>query len=627
MSKCYINDKEVNFTISDFYNKGGEADLFYHLKKSMLAKLYKTSTHIDIKTDEEKFIAKNRLIEQQKKLPALKKKLQYVSSNIIVPQDLIYNGRKQIMGYTMPMIKNANILHLFFNSNFKKQNATNNQIIEILLNLYNVVEELHGNDIIVGDFNDLNVLVKIPDIFMIDTDSFQFDNFLCKAYTETFVDPLLCDIKGKELSFCRPYNIMSDWYAYSNMFFAACLSVLPYGGVYFSKGKSNIPSWQRPFLGISVFHPGVKYPKNALHYDVFPDEILHFFQKMFEEKKRDIIPRKIIENIRWTKCSSCGHEHARNTCPMCSYAEHAIKEKISGNIKITHLYKNKKQIVNAVCHNGQIKWVDYKDSIFTRENNLIKFNGEYNNETNVCIQGNKTIIGKKDRFIVLEENKKPLIFNCDSKMGNSIVVTNSKKFFWIDNGRLYKTDILDNPFHIGDVLKDKTRIWVGEEFGFGFYYAGKIYQPFIFSIKDSGINDNLKIENVSGQIIDINCTLSKNYAWFFLTVKEKSKLLNKCYVYNKQGNFISQAEERKGESSWLGNIHGCYASGNTLFMPTDKGIIRVDIDNGDIIESREYSDTEKFISAESKIIGAADGLVVLDASRQEIYLLQVRGSA
>ena len=41
----------------------------------------------------------------------------------------------------------------------------------------------------VGDFNDLNILVTGTDAWLIDADSFQFGTYLSPVFTERFLDP------------------------------------------------------------------------------------------------------------------------------------------------------------------------------------------------------------------------------------------------------------------------------------------------------------------------------------------------------------------------------------------------------------------------------------------------------
>ena len=57
-------------------------------------------------------------------------------------------------------------------------------------------------------------------------------------------------------------------------------------------------------------------------------------------------------------------------------------------------------------------------------------------------------------------------------------------------------------------------------------------------------------------------------------------------------------------------------------MPTDDGIVRVEPDQGKIVETKRFPDTEPFVEADSRLLFAADGIYVV--GRTQITKLVIK---
>ena len=99
----------------------------------------------------------------------------------------------------------------------------------MLLALHDAIAGLHAAGVVIGDCNDLNVLVDGRRVHLIDVDSYQFGGFACPMFSERFVDPRLCD--AQQLVPVRPHDADSDWFAFAVMVFRSLLGVGPWGGV------------------------------------------------------------------------------------------------------------------------------------------------------------------------------------------------------------------------------------------------------------------------------------------------------------------------------------------------------------------------------------------------------------
>ena len=65
----------------------------------------------------------------------------------------------------------------------------------MLLALHDALAGLHRAGVVMGDCNDLNILVETAParVHLIDVDSYQLPGFPCAMFSERFVDPRLCD--------------------------------------------------------------------------------------------------------------------------------------------------------------------------------------------------------------------------------------------------------------------------------------------------------------------------------------------------------------------------------------------------------------------------------------------------
>ena len=94
----YIAGKTHHLTATDAIGKGGEADVF-KISGGRVVKIYKQPDHPDLMgLDHEQQAAKNRLIEQQQKLPAFPKNLP--TNRVVVPMELATDKSGQIVGFS-----------------------------------------------------------------------------------------------------------------------------------------------------------------------------------------------------------------------------------------------------------------------------------------------------------------------------------------------------------------------------------------------------------------------------------------------------------------------------------------------------------------------------------------------
>jgi len=625
-----INNRVHHLSPSQSIGQGGEAEIF-DMGHGLVAKVFKQPEHPDFLNDSNaQRGAEERLKIHQRKLPAFPKNL---PAQVIIPQDLIHDKKGLILGYTMPYLAKGEVLLKYSEKGFRESGGIRgNQVVEIFRDLHGIVKGIHNAQAVIGDFNDLNVMVTELKPFIIDADSMQFqangEMFYSTVFTETFVDPLLCDATRSSLLLIRPFNEDSDWYAFSVMLMRSLLYVGPYGGVYKPKDptKKILPG-QRPLKRVTVFNPEVKYPGSAIHYRMLSDDLLHVFHQVFEKDQRGAFSIKVLEDTRWTTCSRCGAEHARKGCPDCwAVSLSAIKETvvIRGTVTAHTLFRTTGTIICVTAEGGIPRWVYHENNEFKREDGSRIVAGGLDPQMRFRIKGNSTLLAKGSTLITMTPGKPPTQTQVETYQGGTRPVwdANSKHVYYIHNGTLLREGLWA-PLPIGRTLSNQTLFWVGDEFGFGFYRAANLCVYFVFDAERSGINDNVRLPSIRGRLLDATCVFSNGLVWFFIATQEQAKTVHTCYVVSKRGALIARETGEAGDGSWLGGkIHGHAAVGNMLFAATEEGLVRVEpTDSGILCGAKKFPDTEPFVDSGKILLPGKEGIFVV--GRKEISLIKM----
>lgn len=223
--------------------------------------------------------------------------------------------------------------------------------------------------------------------------------------------------------------------------------------------------------------------------------------------------------------------------------------------------------------------------------------------------------------MTFQSGEKPEQIIVDTFAQIPVFDANRDSRFWVTNGRLHR-DGAAGPEVMGQVLQDQTMFWVGEKLGFGFYRAGKLNVAFTFHTTDHGINDSIKLPPIKGQQFDSTCYFAADRIWFACSFQEAGVMQNRMVALRPNGTVEGIAETTADDGTWLGNLRGKAAAGSYLFAATDDGIVRLEVDYGKIVVTKEFPDTEPFIDAGCHLFPGAQGLYVV--SPREIKLLQLR---
>ncbi len=623
--QVFIGGKPVAIDPSNPLAVGGEARV-YRVGTDRVVKVYKGPDDPDyLGNATEQHGAERRLIEQRVKLPAFPKPC---PTHVVGPVELALDGPSgQLAGYVMPFLDKSEVLLSYTDQGFRAS-VDPNLIPRLFLNLHGAVLETHGQKIVIGDFNNLNVLVRGDQPKLIDADSMQFASFLCRVFTTRYVDPLVCvpDASGG-LSLNTPHTELTDWYAFATMLMECLCFVHPYGGVYKPKNLADRlkpgERWQRR---VTVFHPEVIYPKPAIPLARMPDDLLGLWERVFVKNERKPFDKNLLENLRWTTCTTCGTAHARTSCPVCVIvAPAAVKTTttVRGKVTATRIFETHGAILEAaLLMDRTIGWLYHESGAWRREDKMTLTAGDLSTHLHYGVHGKRTVFVQMGRIVTMGGGTTTTPQALDTIQDRyPSYAANAQGVFWTHNGQLYRDGALA-PKSLGTVLAGQTRIWAGPTFGFGFGRAGALTMGFIFPTDGTQavINDRVQLPPIRTKLIDAWATLSNRRCWFFTATQEAGKTINRVYVIHSDGRILGTAEAEAGSPGWLGTFGGACAVQDFLFAPTDDGFVRVTL-NGSTFEEKVFPDTEPFVTSASKLFPSPQGIYVV--STKDIVELRI----
>ncbi len=622
-TEVYVRGKRVKVVPSASIGKGGEADVF-DLGGGVALKLWKGPDHPDYAADPAaKDAAARRLDTHQKKLPTFPAAL---PGRVVAPVDVATDrSGTRIVGYTMPLVAGAEVLLKLGEPGYRASSVTPSALGALLADLHRTVESLHRAGVVIGDFNDLNVLVRGTEAHVIDCDSFQIGPFACEVFTEKFLDPLLTDPAAPRPVLAKRFGTASDWYAFAVMAMQTLLCVGPYGGIYRPRAASDrMPHDARPLRRITVFHPEVVYPKPAIPWSVLPDELVHALVRTFEKDDRTPLPLRVLETLEWRRCDACGAEHARVACPRCTAPVIALPQAVTTTGKVTRIVVRTThgRILVAAVQNGTLRYLVHEDGRFLREDGTVVLNGPLDPALRFWLRGEETLVGRGGQIVALSPSGKRSRFVADEVGPTAAVAANAKHRVRAHGGQLLRTGPLvgapaglgdDIESRVGDVLSGQTRLWMGDKLGFGLYRAGGLSVAFVFGADRGGLADTVRLPYPAGQVLDHEVVFSNDYLWVLFAVRASGKTVHLAARMAPDGVIDATAQAEAGDGSWLGTLGGKCAVGALLLCPTDAGIVRVEAQSGALVETRRFADTEPLVNAAMELHAAPDGLFVVEA--------------
>jgi serine/threonine protein kinase len=547
------------FNDSNFIAEGGEAIIYDMGNK--VAKIYKK--HINLK-------------EKEAKIKAFKSK--NLPKNVIKPLDLIVENGK-FVGYYMDKVKGEELKILSNKKYIKSNNISKLNILTLLKNIKDTLKVIHSQGIVIGDFNDSNILFDLNFTpYFIDVDSWALDSFECDVCMDSFKDPNLISNK---------FTKETDYFALSIIIFKSLTRLHPFSGT--TTPDMNLTDRINNRISV-IDNDKVTIPKIADNYKLIAPSILDKLKQIFSSNHREIIDVQLDDFIKNNSyCKVCGNIFYSkfNSCPICD--------------------DNAKVIVNPVIMKNKdssvipLELLFKKDdiSVILNENLYVDINGY------IDFKGNK-INNKPNRKVynigsMLIEDYKDSFDNITKKYNTDIKVIGNTIFYIAKNNELR---VINN---YGKFQTEKVITKVANNS----YY--NIASDSEFCILN--IYSNFKIVNINGYNYEIsntdkviNYTIQHdNITNHWLVIYENDKGEFRTFIFD-NNKLLYNSDNLK----YIGSLSNLCFDNNILFKPSDKKIVAFRYDKNII---KEF-DCE--IVSEDSSLSRKEGKFII-VNEKEIY--------
>jgi len=256
MKKYLVNGREIILSQQNYVTRGGEG-LIFNIG-SVGYKIYE-----DLK----------KMIPEAK----IKELNQLQLKNIIRPIDIVYDAKKQLVGFTMDWLgdKMTALCKLFTNGFRNTNNITNDQTIELIENMKDIIKYVHEHDCLIVDNNELNSLVADDWVtpYFIDVNSWQ-----TKSFPATAIMPSVQDYRS------NGFSELTDWFSFAVISFQLFVGIHPFKGRHPNYGMNDFK--KRIIDCVSVLNPKVTIPPVTRDFKNIPGPYMDWYLKLFEKGER-----------------------------------------------------------------------------------------------------------------------------------------------------------------------------------------------------------------------------------------------------------------------------------------------------------------------------------------------------
>ncbi|MDE5763627.1 MAG: zinc-ribbon domain containing protein [Ruminococcus sp.] len=194
---CFISDYDfkendivysdgVCLTLDKKIGEGGEGTIFSIVgTPGILVKIF----------NDQKVNNIERSFYSRKKVELLLESKIERRADICFPIAKVTDGNGNFIGYTMRQAEGISMNKLLIGSQrtikqYFGENTSRKQTVELCISFLKAVKFLHDNGIVIGDIRTENIIVKSPtEITIIDTDSFQINEFTCPVGIALYTAP------------------------------------------------------------------------------------------------------------------------------------------------------------------------------------------------------------------------------------------------------------------------------------------------------------------------------------------------------------------------------------------------------------------------------------------------------
>lgn len=573
----FLSGQRVKVTDADLLGEGGEAGVFRH-----------AGTALKIFHPANDPLAKRLLAQKLEKLTRFPAAL---PAGVMKPSALVMDRGGRVIGYQMPLVQGAEDFGRLANRKWRLGVLSNAALTGLFQSLHELVRGVHAAQVVIGDFNDGNVLFS-QGPFLIDADSMQFAGFPCAVGHERFLDPKLY---GVDLAAAPRFDEGTDWYAFSVLLFQSLLAVHPFGGTH-AKLATLL---RRAEARHSVLKNDVVLPRTAVAPKVLPDDLLHWFHAVFEKDTRHVFPSTLL-SLAWTKCA-CGVEHARAVCPECRTLGPLVTRQVlrsRGRCTARTAFETSGRVVVAAMQGG-LRYLAEEGGVLRREDGTVIATTLTGSQRRFALAGPVTWVADGEGHLEKWQGDRLT----ERAQTNRVLASSTTSTYRQDQDWLIEHG---SGTRVGQVLDGQTRVWTGERLGFGFYRAGGVTVAFLLRPGKAGLKQ-LSGLAWSGRLIEADAVFDAQHVLFSVTCEDGGRDVVRRWLIDADGRVL-------GHCSGGPAGHGAVMGGRVV-LGTDAGLVALKVDSGVLVEALHFPDSQPFVSAGDELLPNTDGSLFIVGAR------------
>lgn len=581
----------------------------------------------------------NKLIDYVKITPRL-------PGNVCAPQELAYDTKNTVLGFTMDLMPPGyDVVQMLSSKKFRAANPFLHSrfVTELCLHIKHTVDLIHPTGVVIGDFNDLNVLFSPhqPRSVFIDADSFQFGRYPCRVGSEGYLHPSLYDL---DLSVKPYYTKEHDWYAFWAMFIKALLMAHPYGGVH--PKYNSIP--QRALAKLTILDSSVKYPKAAFSIDLLSDNLKSIVERIFARGETIIPQDELLADYAESlcECPTCKvfYPSERKNCPQCSTTN---TQQVLRKVKVLKSPgKRTVETEELLATSGAFVWYKiYGETIFAialEHGKYVLYKREANNITQREIMPANRTQSRFDMFegkylVVSPDQLKPELFIYDTNSmqlvaqrvasmfsGKRVFVCSKDHLIRVSGEKLFRGHVdFRHGFieqHVASVIDGQTWLTASplDSTVFGFQRVFNALQFFIyrFEKKQEVYTAQLDPLQDDESLLSVVVRFAANCLLCLIKTEVQGRTYARVSVVNFDGTVPANYRIEAMPSDTHRSIHGkafVRPSGTLgiIMHPTEDGIVQEIIGPSGIQSQTLLSETEQFVGEDDKLVLFSQGMLVL----------------
>ncbi|MFZ5446102.1 MAG: hypothetical protein ACOZQL_39310 [Myxococcota bacterium] len=577
----YLSGKRVRVTDAELLGEGGEARVFRHAGSAL--KIFHPATDA----------TSQRVLDQ--KLQKLARFPRTLPPQVMAPLEVVTDRAGKIVGYRMALVSGAEDFGRLANRKWRLGVLSNAALTGLFQELHRLVAAVHAASVVIGDFNDGNVLFADARPSLIDADSMQFDGLPCPVGHERFLDPRLY---GVDLSSAPRFDEGSDWYAFAVLLFQSLLAVHPFGGTH-AKLATLL---RRAEARHSVLQSDVTLPRLAVPPKVLTDDLLHWFHAVFEKDARQAFPPSLLQ-LSWTKCG-CGVEHARAVCPECRALGPLVTRQVlraQGRCTARTAFETSGRVLCAAMQGG-LRYLFEENGVLRREDGTTI--ATTLSPKQVALAGPCTWLADGAGRVEKWQGDR-LVERAQTE------VRGTNPVFAASLGAAYRQEqawLVDQQTgaRVGQVLEGQTWVWAGERLGLGFYRAGGLTVAFLLRVGRAGLK---QLDGIrwSGRVIEAEAVFDARHALLTVVTDTGGRDLVQRWLVDEAGTVLAHSPDSvRGHAAVLGG---------RVVVATDRGLVALKNDSGVLVEAMHFADTLSFVSAGDELLPNADGSLLVVGAR------------